>query len=132
MTYPGRTGEVREQHSAWSGEVTWREVPGLRESLFDHLEVPGSVGVRLDVRRVTAIDGPGIALLLGANYRATATGRRLILVDASGPVTAELTRRRLIRDFLLTELSTADPSSWTTDARRRGGVGVEVRPSPAP
>jgi ABC-type transporter Mla MlaB component len=119
-----------EQECTWIGDVTWREVTGLREELFDQLEVPGSIGVRLDVRGVTSIDSPGIALLIGANYRATAVGRRLVVIDADGPVTAALSRRHVIRDFLVTQVFTGEstaeregPSSanpaLTRAARRR-------------
>ena len=64
----------------------------------DELEVPGSTGVRLDVRGVRSIDTTGIALLIGANHRAAANGRRLVLIDNNGTVTAALSRKHMLRD----------------------------------
>jgi ABC-type transporter Mla MlaB component len=98
---------VHQRESVWADEVTWREVAALREDLFDQLEFPECVDLRLDVRRVTAIDTPGIALLIGANHRATATGRRLELIDANGPVTAALVRKHMLRDFRVTQVIAA-------------------------
>ena len=55
--------------------------------------------VRLDVRAVTRINRGGVAILVGANHRAAAVGRRLILVDADGPVTTALAALRLLGGF---------------------------------
>jgi anti-anti-sigma regulatory factor len=88
--------------------VTWRETAQLRERLFDEFEASGSTGVRLDVRRVQNIDQTGVALLIGANHRATAAGRRLVLIDANGPVTAALARMHMIPDFVITQVISAD------------------------
>jgi anti-anti-sigma regulatory factor len=93
---------------AWAGGVTWRETTQLRELLFDALEVEGFTGVRLDVSGVLVIDQTGIGLLIGANHRAAATGRRFILIDSGGPVTAALQRMHLIRDFTITQLVAAE------------------------
>lgn len=107
-------GTESERQSVWVGEVTWREVADLREALFDELEVPGYVGVRLDVRRVTLIDRPGSALLIGANHRAVAIGRRLVLVDAHGPVTVALSKLHVLKDFLVVQVFSAyTPSQGT-------------------
>jgi len=117
---PGRrsglpsAGAESERQSVWVGEVTWREVADLREALFDELEVPGYVGLRLDVRRVTLIDRPGSALLIGANHRAVAIGRRLVLVDANGPVTVALSKLHVLKDFLVAQVFSAySPSEGT-------------------
>jgi len=79
----------------------------LREPLFHGLEIAGHTGVRLDVRDVTSIDRSGVALLIGANHRARAAGRQLILVDHDGPVTAALTAMHVLRGFLVTEVVAA-------------------------
>ena len=81
-----------ERHTVWVGDVNWRDLSARREALFDDLEAPDSCGVRLDVRAVTSIDRPGVALLIGANYRASAIGRRLVIIDDCGPVTRALAR----------------------------------------
>jgi len=98
----------------WTGEVTWREVAGLREQLFDQMDTCRD-GVSLDVRRVTVIDRTGLALLIGANHRAHSMGRPLSLVDDAGPVTSALTMAHVIADFSVIRLpdparSTSDPS----------------------
>ncbi len=116
----------RHTHRAtWSGDVTWRQVPDLREALFDALEEVDCDELRLDVRGVAAIDVPGLALLIGANYRATATGRRLVLVDADGPVTEALTSRRMLADFSLTQVRGSRRASGTD--RRSSHDGRQVR-----
>jgi len=89
---------------AWPEEVTWREVADLREVLFDLLETPKGLGVRLDVRAVKVIDGTGIGLLIGANHRAAALGRRLILIDGDGPVSAALRRIRMLSTFRMARI----------------------------
>jgi anti-anti-sigma factor len=94
----------RDPECSWEGDVTWRETADLRQELFDSLEVPGASGLRLDVRGVSSIDRSGIALLIGANHRAAATGRQLILIDANGTVTNTLARMRLSRDFSITSV----------------------------
>ena len=91
-----------DRHHAWSGEITWRETAHLREVLYDELKVAGFTGVRLDVRGVRLIDQTGIALLIGAKHRAAAAGRRLILIDSDGPVTAALRRAHVLPDFTIT------------------------------
>jgi len=88
---------------AWGGPITWRETADLREALFDELEVPGLTGLRLDVRAVTAIDRTGVGLLIGANHRAAANGRRLILIDNGGLVTAALSALHMLKDFLIVQ-----------------------------
>ena len=88
----------------WAGEVTWRETAELREALFDLLETPGQCGPSLDVRAVTKIDRTGVALLIGANHRASALGRPLSLVDAYGPVTRKLSDLRMLGDFDVTQV----------------------------
>ena len=100
-----------ERASAWTGDVTWREVPAHREALFDDLEAAGSVGVRLDVRDVTVLDRTGIALLIGANHRAFARGERLVLIDSGGPVTAALSRMHMIGDFQIVQRDHASEGS---------------------
>ena len=84
----------------WIGEVTWREVAGLREELFDQMDARPD-GVILDVRRVTVIDRTGLALLIGANHRARSMGRPLTLVDDRGPVTAALAAASVVADFAI-------------------------------
>ena len=96
----------------WTGEVTWREVAGLREQLFDQMDTCRD-GVSLDVRRVTVIDRTGLALLIGANHRAHSMGRPLSLVDDAGPVTSALTTAHVIADFDVMRLP--DPSWSTSD-----------------
>ena len=98
----------------WIGEVTWREVAGLREQLFDQMDTRTD-GVSLDVRRVTVIDRTGLALLIGANHRAHSMGRPLALVDDDGPVTSALTTAHVVADFRVIQLpdsarSTLEPS----------------------
>ena len=93
---------------AWQGPVTARETPELREQLFQLLDVPGSTGVRLDVRGVTTIDTFGTALLVGARNRAAASGRMFVLVDSAGPVSAALSRLHLLPTFLVTEMVQSD------------------------
>ena len=88
----------------WVGEVTWREVADLRESLFDAMDAH-LVGVQLDVRLVTFIDRTGIALLIGANHRSHSMGRPLILLDDNGPVTAALTGAHVGGDFTVVRTS---------------------------
>ena len=102
-----RRRDSDQQTCTWSGAVTWRDVADKREALFDQLEVPGSSGVRVDVSAVSSIDATGIALLVGANHRAAATGRLLILIDSDGPVSRALARKHLLRDFLVTTRITA-------------------------
>jgi len=84
----------------WSGEVTWREVAGLREELFDRMDARPD-GVSLDVRQVTVIDRTGLALLIGANHRARSIGRPLTLVAADGPVTSALSAGCVLPDFTI-------------------------------
>jgi len=92
-----------EQDCVWVGDVTWRQTGDLREALFDHFEVPDSTGVRLDVRAVTALDRTTIALLIAANHRAAARGRRLLLIDNGGLVSAALSALHLHEDFLVVQ-----------------------------
>ncbi len=101
-----------EQSAAWAGDVTWRDVAERREALFDQLEAAGCLGVRLDVRAVTSIDRTGIALLIGANHRALATGRRLVIIDDNGPVTSALARMHMLASLLITQtpVDTRSPS----------------------
>ena len=86
----------------WSGEVTWRDAAELREALFDRLEAPASLGVHLDVRDVTYIDISGVALLIGANFRASSAGRALALLDNEGAVSRALAKRHVLSDFQVT------------------------------
>jgi len=88
----------------WVGEVTWREVADLRESLFDAMDAH-LVGVQLDVRLVTFIDRTGIALLIGANHRSHSMGRPLIVLDDNGPVTAALTGAHVASDLAVVRTS---------------------------
>jgi len=99
-------GPDMDQRRSWVGNVTWRETAALREELFDALEVPGAISLRLDVRAVNSIDRSGIALLIGANHRATATGRQLVLIDANGVVTNTLSRMRFAGEFAITQVVT--------------------------
>jgi anti-anti-sigma factor len=113
----GNSRVLPRQHEAdfaWTGDVTWHVTADLRDALFDQLEAPGRPGVRLDVRGVSSIDKTGVALLIGANHRAAARGRRLELVDTDGPVTRALAAMHLLRDFVVTQLIGAgDPgTSW--------------------
>jgi anti-anti-sigma factor len=97
----------------WAGDVSWRATSALREALFDALEVTGQTRVRLDVREVRSIDRSGIALLIGANHRAAALGRLLVLVDQGGPVTTALSAAHLLNGFNVTQVVTTgeDPPS---------------------
>jgi len=90
----------------WAGDVDWQATGRLREALFDGLEVPGQPGVRLDVRAVTSIGRGGVAVLIGANHRASAAGRRLLIVDSNGPVTAALAALHLLSAFDITQVIT--------------------------
>ena len=103
-----------ESDCAWTGDVSWHVTADLREALFDQLEAPGRTTLRLDVRGVSSIDRTGVALLIGANHRAAARGRRLELVDTDGPVTRALAAVHMLRDFVVTQLIGAgDPgTSW--------------------
>jgi anti-anti-sigma factor len=97
------TGDVAQQTidivMVWEGDVDWRTTRLLREALFDGLEVPGRSGVQLDLQGVTSIDRCGIALLIGANFRASAVGRRLALVVSAGPVISALEAHHVLGDF---------------------------------
>ena len=89
---------------AWAGDVDWQATGRLREALFHGLEVTGQTGVRLDVRAVTSIGRGGVALLIGANHRASAVGRRLLIVDSNGPVTAALAALHLLPAVDITQV----------------------------
>jgi len=93
--------EITGVHQAcrWTGAVTWRETAGLREDLLDQLEAGVSGALWLDVREVSIIDRCGIALLIGAQHRAQALTRGLVLIDATGPVTSTMARLRLLDQF---------------------------------
>lgn len=93
-----------ELETSWAGPVTWRETTGLRDHLYDLLATLGGTAVRLNVRKVTEIDAAGVALLLGANTRAAATGRRLVLIDTAGPVTQALSRMHMHSRFTITQV----------------------------
>jgi hypothetical protein len=108
------SGRLVERQATWAGDISWRHLSERREALFDDLEAADSCGVSLDVRRVTSIDRPCVALLIGANYRAGATGRRLVVIDSYGPVTQALARMNLIGNFLVTQI----PPAPCTAARR--------------
>ena len=94
-----------ERRATWAGDVSWRDLSQRREALFDDLEASDSSGVRLDVRDVTSIDRPGVALLIGANYRASATGRRLTIIDDCGPVTRALARMNVLGSFQVSQVT---------------------------
>ncbi|HEY5134645.1 MAG TPA: STAS domain-containing protein [Candidatus Nanopelagicales bacterium] len=93
--------EITGVHQAcrWTGAVTWRETAGLREDLLDQLEAGVSGALWLDVREVSIIDRCGIALLIGAQHRAQAMTRGLVLIDAIGPVTSTMARLHLLDQF---------------------------------
>jgi len=84
------TADVVDPCTSWAGAVTNGEVTRLRGELFDQLEAPDVSILWLDVRAVTDIDRSGVALLLGAQGRAHALHRQLVLIDADGPVTDTL------------------------------------------
>jgi len=118
--------------------VTWRDVPNLRDRLFDVLERPDLTGVRLDVRGVSRIDLTGIRLLVGANQRAAALGRQLVLIDRDGPVSVALARVRMLGRFLVAHSisrlpvgsgAESSPLERTWSERRQP---VEVTTKPAP
>jgi len=125
----------------WGGEVTWREVAGLRENLFDAMDAQ-QVSVQLDVRLVTVIDRTGIALLIGANHRSHSVRRPLILVDDNGPVTAALTAAHVVTDFTLapsagvpaqrTARGAAPDDDRTVSAADRSPRAVSDRPISEP
>lgn len=77
----------------WPSVVTWREVPALREALYDAMERPGCDEVRLDARGVEDMDATGVALLVGADRRARAAGISLVVAHGGGPVATVLRRR---------------------------------------
>ena len=81
---------VTDPCTRWSGAVTGTDVTALRRQLFDDLEAPGVTILWLDVRDVTDIDRAGVALLLGAQGRASALNRQLVVIDAGGVVTDTL------------------------------------------
>ncbi|MFI5099405.1 MAG: STAS domain-containing protein [Actinomycetes bacterium] len=115
MATPGRWHvDPREEQLAWAGDVTWQVTAALREALFDALVATGQTGVRLDVREVRSIDRSGIALLVGANHRAAALGRLLVLTDNNGPVTRALSALHLLNGFHVTLVVT--PGNRRTDA----------------
>ena len=93
-----------EPEPSWAGAVTWRQTDSLRDELFRLLQAPGTMEVRLDVRAVTSIDAAGIGVLVGANHRAAAAGRRMVLIDSNGPVTATLSRLHLLGQFHVTQV----------------------------
>jgi len=100
MTTRRHTGaDPHEVQLAWTGRIGTPGTATLRDTLFDALEVPGSIGVRLDVRGVTSINRGGLAILVGANHRAAAVGRKLTIVDGNGPVTRALAALRLLGSF---------------------------------
>ena len=82
--------DVADPCTRWSGAVTGTDVTALRTQLFDDLEAPGVSILWLDVREVTDIDRAGVALLLGAQGRASALHRQLVLIDCGGVVTDTL------------------------------------------
>ena len=91
--------DATQQVCHWAGAVTWRETADLRESLLDQLEAGSNGALWLDVREVSVIDRCGVALLIGALHRAQAMGRRLVLIDAMGPVTSTLVQLHRIDQF---------------------------------
>jgi anti-anti-sigma regulatory factor len=93
-----------EATCTWPGDVTWRETAQLREALLDTLDRNDAGIVNIDVRAVRTIDNTGIAMLIGANRRAIARGRRLVLLDCNGPVTAALSRLHIMRQFSITQV----------------------------
>lgn len=113
-----------EPRVAWAGPITWQTTPQLREALFDALEVPGHVGVRVDVREVTTIDRSGVALLIGANQRARSLGRLLILIDNGGPVTTTLAAMHLLHLFHV-RLVVVNPERPRTESVSADGGSAE-------
>ena len=81
---PVTATDADTQLHLWEGNITWREVPHLREELFDALD-GADESLRLDVRHVTGIDRTGVALLIGANLRATSLRRPLTIIDDGTP-----------------------------------------------
>ena len=114
----------------WSGEVTWREVAGLREELFDRMDARPD-GVSLDVRQVTVIDRTGLALLIGANHRARSIGRPLTLVAADGPVTSALSAGCVLPDFTIALVPGTAGSLVDGDPGQSGERPPAARPSSA-
>jgi anti-anti-sigma factor len=96
--------EPRRRQCTWSGAITWRDAEDLRAVLFVLLATPDSSGVELDVRDVESIDPTGVALLVAASHRATASGRSFSLVDSNGPVTAVLARSHLLGKLHVTQV----------------------------
>jgi carboxylate-amine ligase len=90
---------ARSTH-VWDGDVTWRRVAEMREVLFDEIDAHPD-GLVLDVHQVTGIDRTGVALLIGANYRAHSLARSLTLLDDDGIVTAALARAHACDDFTM-------------------------------
>ncbi len=108
----------REVQLAWAGDISGQVTANLREQLFDALQVTGQTGVRLDVRDVRSIDRSGIALLVGANHRAAALGRLLVLTDNTGPVTRALSALHLLNGFHVTLVVTPGTDAQTLKPAR--------------
>ena len=124
----------RPEHTvAWIGDVTWREVAALRDHLLDRLERAGISGLALDVREVTEIDAPGVALLIGANFRAACSGRQLVLIDDDGgAVSTALSRRRVLPNFEVTahagEVGAIEPALPNPTRAGRGLIHLVAQP----
>ena len=116
-----------EEVAVWGGDITWRDVAERREALFDCLEAADSLGVTLDVREVTSIDRTGVALLIGANHRAFATGRRMVILDSYGPVTSALARMHLLGSFVVTQAPVPAGSTERMTSAERMTSTVMVR-----
>jgi len=93
----------------WTGAVTWRETAGLREGLLDQLEAGINGALWLDVRQVTVIDRCGIGLLIGAQHRAQAMRRKLVLIDAMGTVTSTLAQLHRLDQFHVEQVDLPAP-----------------------
>ena len=124
----------RPEHTvAWIGDVTWREVAALRDHLLDRLERAGISGLALDVREVTEIDAPGVALLIGANFRAACSGRQLVLIDDDGgAVSTALSHRRVLPNFEVTahagEVGAIEPPLPNPTRAGRGLIHLVAQP----
>jgi anti-anti-sigma factor len=68
-----------------SGELTLATVSRLQERL-DETESTAPDVLRLDLRHVSFIDSTGLAVLIAADTRSRAAGRRLVLLTAPGTV----------------------------------------------
>lgn len=75
-----------------AGEIDYDSAPALRAALDDSVAAsPDAVLVVIDLSAVAFVDSQGLAELIRAHQRITATGRHVRLAGATGSVLALLT-----------------------------------------